>query len=968
MRWGILSVALVVVVTGIFTARLWFASFVDFLKSQTEILQALEAAVALVAVMGGGMLALFRHRKKLAEPTTKRKKQASQAAVEKNKPKSIKSKSTTDPAALRISYLNRLFEAARQLYLAGVDPKVASEAEARLNLEAVYTALLTQTPEAHERWQRGEMMEKDSRRLSALEQLNSHPRLVLLGDPGSGKSTFVNFVTLCLAGEALQRPEANLVLLTAPLPKDESRDEKGEHPQPWLHGALLPIRIILRDFAARGLPAAGEKAAAKHLWNFIVAELEACTLADFAPHLRDELLQKGGLLLFDGLDEVPEAHQRRVQIKQAVEDFSASHPKCRIVVTSRTYAYQKQDWRLPNFDEALLAPFSKGQIQRFIERWYGHIGPKRGMHADDAKGRAELLKRAIFGNVRLQALAERPLLLTLMASLHAWRGGSLPEKREELYNDTVDLLLDWWERPKMVRKASGEMEIAEPSLAQYLKVDRQKVRDLLNQLAFEAHHRQPELAGTADLAEEKLVGGLMRLRQSQEVNPAQLVDYLSQRAGLLIPRGVQIYTFPHRTFQEYLAACHLTDHDYPEKLVELFRSDPNRWREVLLLAGAKAARGAASTIWSLAEALCHRDVQPASALPTGRDCWAAHLAGQALVEIADLSQVSERNKAKVERVREWQTYILRREDFPAIERALAGNSLARLGDSRREVTTLDEMQFCLVPKGPFWMGSEEHDREKPQHLNEHLNYDYWISRYPITVAQYKIFVEASRHKPENPGSLRDLPNRPVRFVTWHEAIKFCNWLTQKWRNDNIIPHNWSVRLPSEAEWEKAARGGIEIPAEHVIKSMHEVRGKSPFRAINEPKMIQNRRLKQRYPWGDKPDSNYANYVDTGIGETSAVGCFPGGKSLYGCEEMSGNVWEWTRSLWGKSYSESEFRYPYKPNDGREKLDAPGEVLRVLRGGAFDSLDVGVRAASRLRNFPYHRHHFVGFRVAVLPLL
>jgi hypothetical protein len=91
------------------------------------------------------------------------------------------------------------------------------------------------------------------------------------------------------------------------------------------------------------------------LWRFIEAELESASIGDYAPHLRQELLKKGGLLLLDGLDEVPEADQRRIQIKQTVEDFAATCKHCRVLVTSRTYAYQKQDWRLPNFAEAVLA-------------------------------------------------------------------------------------------------------------------------------------------------------------------------------------------------------------------------------------------------------------------------------------------------------------------------------------------------------------------------------------------------------------------------------------------------------------------------------------------------------------------------------------------------------------------------------------------------------------------------------------
>ncbi len=895
--------------------------------------------------------------------------------------KQIVKKSAAAPAGRREAYLNRLFETSRALSLTGIDPKTASEAEARLNLEAVYTALLTLTPETHERLLRGEHLEKETRRLSALEQLNQHKRLVLLGDPGSGKTTFVNFVVLCLAGEALRREQANLKVLTAPLPVDDEDEEKKKR-QSWKYGALLPVRIILRDFAARGLPDANEKAGTEHLWNFIAEELRAWP--DYAPQLRDELLNKGGLVLLDGLDEVPEANQRRLQIKQVVEDFAVCFPRCRILVTSRTYAYQKQDWRLPQFSEAVLAPFSAGQIRRFVEHWYGHIGAVRGLQAEDARGRAELLKNAIFNSERLTALAERPLLLTLMASLHAWRGGSLPEKREELYNDTVDLLLDWWERPKAVREASGQTRVEQPSLAEWLKVDRQKVRELLNTLAFEAHRGQPELAGTADVPEDKLIAGLMRLSNNPDVKPALLIKYLSERAGLLLPRGVEVYTFPHRTFQEYLAACYLTDHDFPDQLAELVKADPNRWREVALLAGAKASRGTASAAWNLVEALCYRDLTPNSALP---EIWGAHLAGQALVEMADLNQISARNRDKKTRVQQGLLHILPRSDFPAIERALAGNTLAHLGDPREEVMTIDQMQFCLVPAGPFWMGEE-----KELHCNEHLNDDYWLSRYPVTNAQFAAFVQAGGYKierywpeakavkvwqdgqvkaynddkprsqPYDFGTPFNLPNHPVVGLTWYEMLAFTRWLTEMGHEKN-----WQLqfKLPSEAEWEKAARGGEKILSTALISSLEKIQTQHEV----EKFLIRNDAPQRRYPWGDEANLNCANYTETKIGATNTVGCFSPGASPYGCEEMSGNVWEWTRSLWGKDWQKPDFIYPYVPHDGRENLEASRDIIRVLRGGAFYNSDRDVRCANRYRFNPYYRVSYIGFRLsAARPLL
>lgn len=879
---------------------------------------------------------------------------------------------TTAPETLRDEFLNRLFQQCRQLSLAGIDPKAASsEAEARLKLDAVYTALLTLTPEAHERLLRSESFKKQTHRQSALEQLNKHSRLVLLGDPGSGKSIFVNFVALCLSGELLGLGKTNLDLLKSPLPEE---DEEEREQQPWDHGSLIPIRIILRDFAARGLPSANEKATAVHLWNFIKSELESATLEKYSALLQQELHEKGGILLLDGLDEVPEAEQRRTQIKQAVEDFANSYRNCRIMVTSRTYAYQKQDWHLSGFSETILAPFSNGQIHSFIEHWYNHVAETRGINKEDASGRAEQLKHAISGSYRLRALAERPLLLTLMASLHAWRGGNLPEKREELYADTVDLLLDWWESPKTVREADGIVKVLQPSLAEWLKVDKDKVRDLLNELAFKAHVSQLEIIGTADISEGDLVSGLINLSQNPDVKTKRLVEYLSERAGLLLPRGIRVYTFPHRTFQEYLAACFLTDFDFPDKLAELLRKDPNRWREVTLLAGAKAARGSSFAIWALVDSLCY--CEPENIKQSPEDIWGAHLAAQVLVESTDLAKVSDVNWKKVARVKLCLQEILSVKEFPPRERALAGVNLAHLGDERNQVMKVDDMPFCLVPASPFQMGEGE-----DKHQNNSLSENFWIAQYPVTQAQFQEFVENNGYKragfwkeAENAGVWQDgkikgrwddtwrekprqysipfsLSNHPVVGVTWYEALAFVRWLNEVWKEQGRLPEGIEVKLPSEAEWEKAARGGLEILVKPLITPVKDLN------KDNHPALETNPNPKRIYPWGNKPDPNCTNYADTGIGTTSVVGCFPTGASPYGCEEMSGNVWEWTRSLYKK--------YPYIPDDGREDLNASKQYLRVLRGGCFDKNDGDMRCADRIGLGTDFRLEF-GFRIVLSP--
>jgi hypothetical protein len=131
-----------------------------------------------------------------------------------------------------------------------------------------------------------------------------------------------------MAGELLGRTDANLTTLRTPIPQDDDERARREEPQPWDHGPLLPLRVILREFVARGLipVAKGSVAQKDRLWQFIVDELPE-HLRDFSQPLRTELLNTGGLLLLDGLDEVPEADHRRMEVKAAVEQFAAAFPK-----------------------------------------------------------------------------------------------------------------------------------------------------------------------------------------------------------------------------------------------------------------------------------------------------------------------------------------------------------------------------------------------------------------------------------------------------------------------------------------------------------------------------------------------------------------------------------------------------------------------------------------------------------------
>ncbi len=241
-----------------------------------------------------------------------------------------------------------------------------------------------------------------------------------------------------------------------------------------------------------------------------------------------------------------------------------------------------------------------------------------------------------------------------------------------------------------------------------------------------------------------------------------------------------------------------------------------------------------------------------------------------------------------------------------------------------------EPELILIPAGKFLMGSDpEKDKyayedEQPQHT-VYLP-DYYLAKTPVTNPQYAAFVEATDHrwpkhwKGEKPP--RGKEAHSVVEVSWHDAVAYCNWLAEVTGK--------AYRLPSEAEWEKGARGTDG----------------------------------RVYPWGDQWDPERCNSKEGGRGATMPVGAYPKGGSPYGLLDMAGNVWEWTRSLWGKDLFEPDFKYPYKLDDGRENLKAGNDVRRVLRGGSWSNIQRVARCASRGGDVPDIFRANVGFRVVV----
>jgi formylglycine-generating enzyme required for sulfatase activity len=247
-----------------------------------------------------------------------------------------------------------------------------------------------------------------------------------------------------------------------------------------------------------------------------------------------------------------------------------------------------------------------------------------------------------------------------------------------------------------------------------------------------------------------------------------------------------------------------------------------------------------------------------------------------------------------------------------------------------------EPQMAHIPAGKFLMGSSPEqaeqaikngankdwvEMEQPQHEVELSEYS--IGKYPVTNREYQTFVKETKHKPPQSWDGDQYPDEkgdhPVVYVTWEDAKAFCNWLSQK--------TNKSYRLPTEAEWEKAARG-------------------------------EDGRI---WSWGNEFGEVNANTVEAKIGDTSPVGQFsPQGDSPYGCADMIGNVWEWCMDRFDeKEYKNRQgqiIKNPQGPDSGNHRL---------LRGGSFFFGRIA-RCAFRRGFNPDGTYNFIGFRVAVSP--
>ena len=798
-------------------------------------------------------------------------------------------------------YLRYLTKVCNLLPLGVIDPQYASPtSENAIRLNDIYIDL--------------EGTSEYGRRRSVLGTISSNgtSKHVILGAPGGGKSTLVNYLTYSMALDQLE-----------PGSKWLARSSK------WELDALMPVRVILREWIAWLAGQKSRELNAQALWDYIEYNLASHGFASSFEPLRKQLLEQGGLILLDGLDEVPDAAEQRETVKSVIEDFARASSLCRIIVTCRPYAYEKLEWKLSGFSEISIAPFSSEQIESFVRGWYYAVVRATGMNSALAEAKADSLIAAC-QLPYLTPLAEQPLLLTLMATLHTSRG-NLPDDRADLYEDCVKLMLDYWQQSKRVR-VDGQVE-SEKGILDALGITRDRLEQALNDIAYAAHERQGKMRrrqyGTADISGAELRKTLAPILDNSLDKANTIVHYVRTRSGLLLERDPDTFAFPHRTFQEFLTARYLLNsEDFPSNLAEWARRDRTWWHEVYLLAAGHARPYAFGQAIALINELCNTDYHP-ERLISGEDAYAAILAAHAAIEVRLRERaLTPRYLATLGKLQDWLVGIVEQGVLTGKERAEAGRFLSVLGDVRPAVACAIP-ELVDIPAGEFQMG--EDDQPHRVALDE-----YSIGKYPVTNAQYRHFVDdggyTEKHKDlwtpagwdyreqnkiDKPKWWDSPPwnydNHPVVGVSWFEAVAYCNWLTK------TNSEGRTFRLPTEAEWEKVA-GGADG---------------------------------RKWSWGDNSEDEKANTRECGIGQTTAVGLFPQGKSVHDVFDLAGNVAEWCSSVHND--------YPYAADDGRECLE--GSVERCVRGGSWRYGLSLARCTYRLGFRPDDRSDYVGLRVA-----
>jgi cellulose biosynthesis protein BcsQ len=685
----------------------------------------------------------------------------------------------------------------------------------------------------------GKRAELDVREPVGIEGALKHPRLVIAGDPGAGKTTFLRHIASRMC-------------------EDLVRGNAGRFP------ILIRIAELAEHVRACRRRREGPTVAAAPGW---LPHWLAAKSAEFGWGLNSAFFERKlrdgeAAVLLDGLDEAP-GRTERESMARLLENATQAYEKCSFVVTTRPLAYQGESV-LADFQTANIAPLEAQAIDTFLERWCGVLFSENPASA--ATHLAEL-SGALRVRAEIRQMARNPVMLTALAVVH-WNERRLPEQRADLYES----ILTWLAR-------SREQRPERPSPERCLM--------LLQQLALAM---QNLLQGRAVQVSKGWAAGTLAPHFREVAEPERLsraLAFLEQEevdSGIIVSRAADV-GFRHLTFQEYMAAkaaAGMADAAQQELLLATDRTYRPEWREVVLLLGGVLYRQGLEKVDGLISAILGKlGARP----PLARQARCAGLLGAMVRDLRPFHYQPvdpryQRTMAAVLNIFDAdKAYDV---EFPV--RLEAAEALGQAGDPRLRQDTW----ITIDGGGPASLKS------------------FQIGRYPVPVEEYRRFVEDDGYQNERwwiaggfgetsePGNWDEQlqhPNWPVTRVSWYEAAAYCAWV--------------GVRLPSESEWDLAARGHV----------------------------------RREYPWGNEPpDERRANF-HMKVGNPTPVGLYPAGATPEGVADMAGNVWEWVEDWYER------------------------HRMRVLRGGSFSVVASNLRAADRDRYGPGSRGDDIGFRCA-----
>lgn len=727
--------------------------------------------------------------------------------------------------------------------------------------------------------------------------LNRSQRVFVVGDPGVGKTTLLKGLLLGRARRLL----------------NTDRRQLGSN-------AVLPVLIPLRQLADALVTRVDS---AVDVLQHLVYKTTEPYGADLN-WVRHAFRSASILLLFDGLDEIA-PKSVRADCVRLLNDLTTQFPQVPMVITSRPMGFSSiHEIGLPSgFLVCHLRPFSESQVDAFITRVFKTL--VRDTH--DAERRAADLLAILRSDSSLAGLAASPLMLwAIVLTFRTSR--FVPGNRVEVYRRTIDLLLGTWDRSKGIRPRP---------LYEALFLSR-----LFEEVALAVHQRGP---GRPVLSSSELHQILVRaitVPMETETAPGLSVQEMVERTGLLVSPQPGLWQFVHRSFQEYLAALAiLRSKDTSIDLLCRHMADPE-WREVVLWALAISWAKDRDFTFTLFDRLT-RYVTEELAQGQQPDAWGL-LASAAM----DTDLTSRKFQPIVARLCDSAVKIVEDSRQPGSRwsRRQLARLLGMLGDPR--LGWNDDRHLVIVPSGMVVLGGLDPlavKDETPAH--KVFVSTFLVGRYLVTNSQFTEFVEdGAYHKekywagdfgrrtdiPSFLETLRVAPNMPVTEVSWFEADAYCRWLN----DTRPRPDGLRWRLPTEAEWEKAARGGMELGTE----SGTTLTGRT-------------------YPWGNEWSADRANVGGSSDGPT-AVGLFPSGVGPYGTFDQSGNVSEWCQDGF----------WTYGGPQRSDPLGMTSSAIRAVRGGDWTSSPREVRVSSRNWCAPAERRRTIGFRVvasAVAPV-